>query len=93
VAWPGRMSRPISAPARATAAATRKAARIPLANVAWLISVITRATETAKGYDRTAVHEITDAVDVSERAARLAEEEPLTAARHAPTWPATGPRY
>jgi AcrR family transcriptional regulator len=65
----------------------------------------------AKGYDRTAVHEITDAVDVSERtffryfaskedlvlsfirdgaaafaaalAARPAEEEPLTAARHA----------
>ena len=66
---------------------------------------------TAKGYDQTAVHEITDAVDVSERtffryfaskedlvlsfvqdgaaafaealAARPAEEEPLTAARHA----------
>jgi AcrR family transcriptional regulator len=65
----------------------------------------------AKGYDRTAVHEITDAVDVSERtffryfaskedlvlsfirdgaaafaaalAARPAQEEPLTAARHA----------
>ena len=41
--WPGRMSRPISAP-RATAAATRKAVCIPLANVAWLMSVITRAT-------------------------------------------------
>jgi AcrR family transcriptional regulator len=66
---------------------------------------------TAKGYEQTAVHEITDAVDVSERtffryfaskedlvlsfvkdgaaafaealAARPAEEEPLTAARHA----------
>jgi AcrR family transcriptional regulator len=66
---------------------------------------------TAKGYDQTAVHEITDAVDVSERtffryfaskedlvlsfvkdgaatfagalASRPAEEEPLTAARHA----------
>jgi AcrR family transcriptional regulator len=65
----------------------------------------------AKGYDRTAVHEITDAVDVSERTffryfaskedlvlsfvrdgatafaealeARPAQEEPLTAARHA----------
>ena len=40
---PGRMSRPMNAPASATAAATRKAVCIPLANVAWLMSVITRA--------------------------------------------------
>ena len=44
VPWPGRMSRPISAPARATAAATRKAVCIPLANAAWLMPVITGAT-------------------------------------------------
>jgi hypothetical protein len=34
----------MTAPASATAAATRNAVCIPLANVAWLISVITRAT-------------------------------------------------